>query len=188
MIRRKPPKLRQTDDAPGNLALVQAFLNTRAADNERDDFADLDGMNQWLIKMSVVDPANDEARREAIQVRQGLLALLQGRLKDQPLRDLNAALGEMRYHLHVTPQGELQRLPAEGGWRGLLSRLLDVMEKAMAEGQWQRLKICASQTCARAFYDRSSNKSGKWCIARGCGSRSRTRAYRERQTKGSSPK
>jgi predicted RNA-binding Zn ribbon-like protein len=31
------------------------------------------------------------------------------------------------------------------------------------------------------FYDRSKNRSGRWCVMAECGNRAKVRAYRERE-------
>jgi predicted RNA-binding Zn ribbon-like protein len=51
----------------------------------------------------------------------------------------------------------------------------------MAADTWRRLKVCASDRCRRAFYDRSRARSGKWCSMRACGNRAKQRAWRGRQ-------
>jgi len=38
--------------------------------------------------------------------------------------------------------------------------------------------------CQWAFYDRSKNRSGRWCSMRTCGNRTKTRAYRTRRRAG----
>ena len=50
----------------------------------------------------------------------------------------------------------------------------------MEEGAWERLKTCANGRCGWAFYDRSKNRSGRWCSMDVCGNRAKTRAYRSR--------
>ena len=43
------------------------------------------------------------------------------------------------------------------------------------------LKLCADETCRSVFYDRSKNRSGRWCSMSTCGNRAKVRAWRERQ-------
>lgn len=45
----------------------------------------------------------------------------------------------------------------------------------------ERLRECASDTCAWVFVDRTKNHSRRWCDMGGCGNRSKVRAFRERQ-------
>jgi predicted RNA-binding Zn ribbon-like protein len=50
----------------------------------------------------------------------------------------------------------------------------------MADGSWERLKICPADDCHWAFYDASKNRSRTWCNMQVCGNRKKTRAYRAR--------
>jgi predicted RNA-binding Zn ribbon-like protein len=71
-------------------------------------------------------------------------------------------------------------VPTADGVRGALGVLLAWAFDAMREGSWERLKLCERHTCRWAFYDRSRNRSGKWCSMEVCGNRTKVEAYRER--------
>ena len=71
--------------------------------------------------------------------------------------------------------------PAHGGLDGALARLLAIIDNASCDGTWERLKVCAEQTCRYAFYDHSRNRSGSWCSMAVCGNRAKARSYRERR-------
>ncbi|MGZ6979737.1 MAG: CGNR zinc finger domain-containing protein, partial [Acidimicrobiia bacterium] len=45
-------------------------------------------------------------------------------------------------------------------------------------------KACRHDECQWAFYDRSRNRSGQWCVMAVCGNRNKARSYRERQRDG----
>jgi hypothetical protein len=47
-------------------------------------------------------------------------------------------------------------------------------------GEWDRFKICPTDTCRWAFFDRSRNRSRTWCSMQVCGNREKARAWRER--------
>jgi predicted RNA-binding Zn ribbon-like protein len=70
--------------------------------------------------------------------------------------------------------------PSASGVDGALGRLLAIVNTAMTDGTWPRLKACRSHACLWAFYDASKNRSGAWCSMAVCGSRSKARAYRRR--------
>jgi predicted RNA-binding Zn ribbon-like protein len=72
-------------------------------------------------------------------------------------------------------------VPAAGGVRGALAWLTAAMVASAADGSWERLKICADDTCQWAFLDSSKNRSKHWCSMQACGNRSKTRAYRARR-------
>ena len=52
--------------------------------------------------------------------------------------------------------------------------------EAMADGSWQRLKACRSDTCRWAFVDNARNHSRQWCSMSVCGNRQKARVFRER--------
>ena len=45
----------------------------------------------------------------------------------------------------------------------------------------ERIRECASETCAWVFVDRTKNHSRRWCDMGGCGNRAKVRSFRERQ-------
>ena len=61
-----------------------------------------------------------------------------------------------------------------------LARIALAAVEAASADLWPRLKICASDECEWAYFDRSKNRSRSWCEY-GCGNRIKTRAYRARQ-------
>jgi predicted RNA-binding Zn ribbon-like protein len=65
-----------------------------------------------------------------------------------------------------------------------LARLLAILYTATVAGTWTRFKICRNDTCRWAFYDRSKNRSGRFC-GTACGNAVSARAYRRRKGAGS---
>ncbi|MDR7381806.1 CGNR zinc finger domain-containing protein [Promicromonospora iranensis] len=47
--------------------------------------------------------------------------------------------------------------------------MLDAVRRSEAAGDWERLKVCARDTCRWAFYDASRNHARRWCSMSGCG-------------------
>ena len=69
----------------------------------------------------------------------------------------------------------------ERGVAGALATLAGIVAEAAAAGTWPRLKACPAEACGWVFYDRSRNRSGRWCDSTVCGNRAKTRAYRRRR-------
>ena len=46
-----------------------------------------------------------------------------------------------------------------------------------------RIGVCADESCARLFLDRTKNRTKTWCSMSTCGSRAKQRAWRERHAK-----
>ena len=63
----------------------------------------------------------------------------------------------------------------------LVPDVLAGVAEARAVGTWERLKACSLSSCQWAFYDRSKNRSGRWCSMQTCGNRTKTRSYRSRR-------
>jgi predicted RNA-binding Zn ribbon-like protein len=70
--------------------------------------------------------------------------------------------------------------PVADGAEAALGRLLAILFLAQLDGRWSHMKECASPTCHSVFYDRSKNRSGKWCSMQTCGNQHKVRAWRER--------
>ncbi|HEU5419241.1 MAG TPA: CGNR zinc finger domain-containing protein, partial [Streptosporangiaceae bacterium] len=66
-----------------------------------------------------------------------------------------------------------------GAGPAALAGLLLIAARAATLGTWERLKVCGADDCLWAFYDRSPTRSGSWCSMRICGSRAKSRAYRQ---------
>lgn len=96
--------------------------------------------------------------------------------------DLDAVAARIPLRVQFDENGEPTLVPAVSGVRGALALVLAGAATAAAEGTWERLKICPADNCRWAFYDRSKNRSRRWCAMRVCGNREKTRTYRERKT------
>jgi predicted RNA-binding Zn ribbon-like protein len=51
-------------------------------------------------------------------------------------------------------------------------------------GARDRLRECASQTCAWVFLDRSRNRTRRWCDMNDCGNRAKQRRFQQRRARG----
>jgi len=167
------------EPAPGRLRLLEEFVNTLDIETSEDAISFSDGLTSWLGAHGY-GPSTDVPRAAA--AREGLRALLAanaGLPCDQAAIDaLNASFAPVSVRLEPARA----RLSASGdGLDALLADIFQAAVEAMADGSWPRLKVCRSDDCRWAFYDRSKNRSGAWCTMAVCGSRTKVRAYRERQ-------
>lgn len=175
------------ESAPGALALVEAFVNTRDLEEPRDDLASPAQLETWLRDHGLLrgDAALGAAELErAIAVREALRALL---LANNGSESDPAAIATLQRAAAASPlvvrfDGASTTLePAASGLDGAMARLLAAVHAAMADGTWPRLKACRSDTCHWAFYDHSKNRSGAWCSMATCGCRVKARTYRQRR-------
>ncbi len=164
--------------APDPLRLVEEFVNTMDVETNEDGISFPENLTDWLDARGY--PASEDVGR-AVAAREGLRALLSGNAglpaDPEAIEALNAALAPVSVRFDAGGA----RLEAHGdGLDALLADISQAAVQAMADGTWPRLKVCRSDDCRWAFYDRSKNRSGAWCTMAVCGSREKVRAYRAR--------
>jgi predicted RNA-binding Zn ribbon-like protein len=177
--------------APGQLALVQSFLNTIDHESDRDYLADLRSAELWLAAQRLVSPGteyDERDRRRLVEVRRALHNLVAANagtgVQRRAVTSLNEAARRVRLGVRFHPD-DGYRLMAEGvGIDRPIGELLIAVTGSMATGSFGRLKLCANEGCRLAFFDSSKNRSGRWCSMTRCGNRMKGRAYRERQGRG----
>jgi predicted RNA-binding Zn ribbon-like protein len=175
--------------APGRLELVRAFVNTLDVEAGTDELSSPAALTHWLRERGLIAAqqgvATEDDLRQTIAVREGLRAVLLrhvGRRQPAtaPVSDLRAVAAGLATRLEIGDDGTVKPVPdGQAGAAGLAALLLIAAEAATL-GIWPRLKICSADDCRWAFYDRSPTKSGCWCSMAGCGSRAKSRAYRQR--------
>jgi predicted RNA-binding Zn ribbon-like protein len=177
------------DRAPGQLGLVQAFLNTNDRETGRDELADVSAAAAWLAANRLVSPGteyDERDRRRLVDVRTAVHALVAANggegMQRRAVTTLNEAARRVRLGVRLHPD-DGYRLMAEGvGIDRPIGELLIAVTSSMAAGSWDRLKVCANEACQLAFYDSSRNRSARWCSMARCGNRMKGRAYRERRS------
>lgn len=177
--------------APGQLGLVQSFLNTFDLESGRDDLAQPATAKEWLVRNKLASPGTDydsDDLKRLIEVRGALHDLVAANdgagLQRRAVTTLNEAARRVRLGVRLHPV-DGYRLVAEGvGVDRPIGELLMSVTAAMTAGTWNRLKICANDGCQQAFYDSSRNRSARWCSMATCGNRMKGRAYRQRHGNG----
>lgn len=175
--------------APGSLALVQQFVNTRNYLYGGDRLEDAQVATNWLANHGLLEAGErleESERRRLVAFREELRDMLVvhngGSRADA--KTLNELVASARLRVTFDPAGRLVLEPGLGDQAAdrILSRLLAVIAGAEAEGTWVRLKVCRNEDCRWAFYDASKNRSGAWCNMGICGARHKMRAYRQRKS------
>ena len=182
----QPPRV-SSKPAPGNLAIVQSYINSYDLETGEDDFSDPAEMQEWFRHFGL--PAGDhtlseEDHRVAIELRESLRELLRtdsdGSSSVNALASLDriAEMSPLITHFGVGGSGEL--VPVRSDLLGGIGMLLAFVHEAQLSGDWARLKVCRNDACLWAFYDQSKNGRGAWCSMDICGNRMKARAYRRR--------
>ena len=176
-------------DAPGELELVRAFVNTLDIEGGADELSTGAGLARWLQARGLLAEGGrtGQAERErAVAARAALRALLVanngGELDPGAPDVLDVAARRAGIALRFLPDGTARQEPAAGGVDGAIGRVLAVVAVAQAEGTWPRLKACRNGACLWAFYDHARNRSRTWCSMAVCGNRAKARAYRGRRS------
>ena len=172
--------------APGRLELVRAFVNSVDYFDDEEDLPDPQALGRWLAERGLLDaghrPSPDEFRR-ALDVREGLRAVLLSHngaeLDGEALKRLDRVADRAALSVRFSPEPALEA--RSEGVDGALARLLALVAEARADGNWERMKACAHDPCAWAFYDQSKNRSKRWCRMDTCGNIEKARAHRARR-------
>jgi predicted RNA-binding Zn ribbon-like protein len=176
--------------APGDLKVVQQFINSADLEEGTDRLTSTAGLSLWLYEHKLTErrlrlaPADvQRARRVREMLRSLALANNGFPLRDSDARAINQEFSRLPLLARVTP-GRAMRI--ESGAHGLdraLGRILAIVVAEAVSGRWSRLKACPRDICHWAFYDHSRSRTGTWCTMAVCGSRVKAQAYYRRQVK-----
>jgi len=169
---------------PADIAIVREFVNTTDYETQSDDLTTTAELTAYLYDGKLM-PKRSRATADDLALarllRRGLRRALELNHEDEskPIPELESALE--RLPITMEWAGSRVRIVSNSdGVRGGLAEIALAMQRAVAEGIWWRLKICSSDECEWAYYDKSKNKSRNWCEY-GCGNKLKMRAYRARQ-------
>ena len=182
-----------TDETvPRELVAVQALVNTIDLEDNDDQLDSPEALRRFLAAQGLLDASQPVGQADldlALELREALRAMLRVNhgeaLDPAALEVVNRATAGIPLQVAFDDHGHPVLGPASQGCRGALAALLAGVAKASAQGTWERLKACSADSCQWAFYDRSKNRSGRWCSMQTCGNRTKTRTYRSRRRTGS---
>jgi predicted RNA-binding Zn ribbon-like protein len=179
-----PPRYDLPKAAPQPLLVVQELVNSVDLEHGVEWLDTPEELQAWLAQRGL-DGAERPTRGAVKRVhdlrltlRELLIANNEQRTAPVAAAALEQAATRARLTLQLDEHGHLALTPQAGGVDGALGRILAIVQNAMAEGNWHRLKAC--RQCAWAYYDYSKNQSATWCSMAICGNRTKTRAYRRR--------
>jgi predicted RNA-binding Zn ribbon-like protein len=171
-----------------NSDLVIDFVNTAGFDPKREDLPTPAVLVEWLSGHDL-DPGSRATKadlEEARAVREALRDLLSAHNEvqtDVPRATAVLDAAAQRSGLGIRfADGVAHAEPSAPGVRGALGRVLAEVSVGMADGTWERMKVCRADDCLHAFLDTAKNRSRAWCSMQSCGNRAKVAAYRERHT------
>jgi predicted RNA-binding Zn ribbon-like protein len=174
--------------APQPLYLVQRFVNSIDLESGEDELHSPDALRRWLLERELLaagDGVGEDDLARALDVREGLRAVLLANnglpLDERKVDRLDRAVRGAGVRVRFRPGEEPELVPDSAGVDGAIARLMAIVAAAVEHGRWARLKACPREECEWAFYDRSKNRSGRWCQMEVCGNIEKARAFRRRR-------
>ena len=108
-------------------------------------------------------------------------------LSSGDLGDLNAFLEKDSVVRLVRRDREgysLHHVSVKGGLNAALSEVAASFAEMLENGDPSRIRVCENPDCRWFIYDRSKNRSRRWCVGpSGCGNLIKVRRHRERRRK-----
>jgi len=173
--------------APQPLYLVQRFVNSVDVESGEDELSSPEALRDWFAERGLMEEGESATQadlRRAIDVREGLRAvLLQNNglsLDAKRVERLDRAVRRAGVRVRFEPGRDPELVPDAEGVDGAIARLMAIVAAAVEHGRWERLKACPREECEWAFYDKSKNRSGRWCTMESCGNIEKAKAFRER--------
>jgi predicted RNA-binding Zn ribbon-like protein len=175
----------ERETASGELGLVQAFVNTVDLQEGPEELTDPNTLKAWLVAKGLMDGSqtvNEADLKHAIALREAMRGVI-GANSGSPvypvdLATLNEAATASKLRMRFGADGRARLEPETPGSVGAMGRLVATLYSAMQDESWMRLKLCGSNACRWAFYDRSKNHSSRWCTMASCGNREKARRFR----------
>jgi predicted RNA-binding Zn ribbon-like protein len=167
-----------------SLELIRDFVNTADLEDGEEQLAEPGALRDWLAAHGLAAErgrASAADLDEALALREALRELLRARTGvDADIDGASAVLDAIARRNRVALRfvsGSVEFRAERQGIGGVLVAVAG----AIADGSWERLKACRSDTCRWAFIDNARNHSRQWCDMRVCGNRAKARAFRDRQ-------
>jgi predicted RNA-binding Zn ribbon-like protein len=182
-----PGETTQAKTAPEPLHLVQRFVNSVDLESGEDELTSPEALRDWFAERGLMDaaaPASGADLERALDVREGLRAVLRQNnglpLDEDAVGRLDRAVGRAGVRVRFAPGRDPELVADCEGVDGAIARLMAIVAAAVEHGRWERLKACPREECEWAFYDKSKNRSGRWCSMDSCGNIEKAKAFRAR--------
>ena len=174
--------------APQPLYLVQRFVNSVDLESGEDELTSPKALRDWFADRDLMDSGDAVSAADllrALDVREGLRAVLRQNnglpLDEQAVERLDRAVGRAAVRVRFATGSDPELVTDARGVDGAIARLMAIVAAAVEHGRWERLKACPREECEWAFFDKSKNRSGRWCSMESCGNIEKAKAFRERQ-------
>jgi CGNR zinc finger/Putative stress-induced transcription regulator len=189
---RLPQPVHERDDtppAPGELELLRSFLSLHDhAEGNQDNLPPSAESIRWWLTTNGLLPEDARPRRSELQWAGRVRAALIERVRASMGEPVDPRAGRVldraaeRAGLRPRFDDPERRIGVRStGVRGAIGRLLGLAFLAELDGRWDRFRVCDDPSCGSVFFDRSRNRTGRWCSMAECGNRAKVRAFRRRR-------
>jgi predicted RNA-binding Zn ribbon-like protein len=174
--------------APGDLRIVQLFVNSLDIEEGTDEFASPEALSSWLYRHGLTAKQEEMSERDLRRarsfrelIRAMALANNGTAMAQATIGELESELARLRFGIRIERTGGLRFESSKSGLDEAIGRLVAIVSVEMIRGRWPRLKACARDACHWVFYDHSRNQAGTWCTMAICGARTKVQAYYRRR-------
>jgi predicted RNA-binding Zn ribbon-like protein len=182
------------EEVPTEAAFLLDLLNTLDERSftlhgvQHHGFDELPAAARWLRRRGLLRKGRFSLATDdlvsVIELRRALrtaLGVRAGHERTALIPGVNVVLDNLPVVVRLDSDGA----PAlKGTSPGVTASLAENVSRVVAQGVWNRLRMCAAPDCKWVFYDTSRNARGRWCSMRVCGNRDKTRRYRDRKASG----
>ena len=192
----------EIDTTPGRqleLADTLEFINTleHSRDGDTDHLPSVEVAIEWLAERgALVQPVATAGPADLEQIRIARTALRE--VADAVVLERPAdetAMAEVNRLLATRDVPELRAAPdgvtvasrhGPDPIADALAHLAEPLAATIAEGDVERLRICANDDCRWVFYDSSRTARRRWCDMTTCGNRAKAARHRARHRRAAS--
>jgi hypothetical protein len=177
-----PPLAPQT---PGDLRRLLNFVNSRPVLEWPDGLDEPSAAQAFLVRSGFDLDGCSLGEDDLVQLRElrgALVVLLDPSRDDEALTTAWHALDNLALRALVSiafaagPSTALR--PAGEGGQQVVAQLLADVHLAILDGRWGRLRLCAYELCAVAFYDATRSRTQRWHSYKMCGNRVNVAVHR----------
>src|SRR5688572_22815006 len=148
--------------APGELAVVQAFINTANIEAGKDELSTPTAFRRFLARHGLPGRSAGVTGTHldrAVELREALRALTAANnsaaLDPKAIEVVNREAQRVGLIAGFAPTGGPREMATASGADQALGELLAIVHRAMRDETWPRLKACREHGCRWSFFDHS---------------------------------
>ncbi len=171
------------DHIPESAAAVVELLNSRphATPVLPDTLADLESARPVIERFGDVryEAASARTLARIRELRADLLDTVIAEDTDAAWTRFTEQVASVRFR-QVFAGPDTVTLEQESG-SSIIGGIVLAVRELVASNTWGRIRVCANEECAHAFYDTTRSRTQRWHSYEVCGNRSNVAAYRARK-------